>query len=443
MLDLRSVIDDLDGVRRGLARRGFDDAPVLDELADLAGRRSRAIQEVEALRAQRNEGSAAMAKLDKASDDFARTRDEIRAVGQRIKEREAEQKDVEARLSEILLGLPNLPHPDTPDGVSEDDNPVVRTWGEPPAFDFTPKDHVDLGAALGILDFPRAAKLSGARFVVLRGAGARLERALMSYMLDLHADRHGYEEVWVPTLVKGDALRGTGQLPKFEADVFKIAAGWGGADAGNGDGDEVGRELYLVPTAEVPVTNLHADEILDGAVLPRTYCAYTACFRSEAGSYGKDTRGMIRQHQFDKVELVRFVPPDDGADELETLVGHAEAVLQGLGLHYRVVQLCAGDMGFAAQKAYDLEVWLPSQGAYREISSCSWFGDFQARRAKIRYRPGPKDKPRLLHTLNGSGLAIGRTLVALLEQGQRADGSVVVPEALRPYLGGLEALAPS
>ncbi|HJK98510.1 MAG TPA: serine--tRNA ligase [Polyangiaceae bacterium LLY-WYZ-14_1] len=443
MLDLRAVVDDLEAVRQGLARRGFDDDAALDELARRADERRRAIVEVEGLRARRNEASQAMAKLDKTSDEFTRTREEIRGVGEAIKTAEARQKEAEARIAEILLGLPNLPHPDTPDGRSEADNPVVRTVGDPPSFDFTPKDHVDLGVGLGILDFERAAKLSGARFVVLKGAGARLERALMSYMLDLHADRHGYQEVWVPALVKGEALQGTGQLPKFEADVFKLAAGWGGAaDAPEDGGEDVGRELYLIPTAEVPVTNLHADEILDGAELPRSYCAYTPCFRSEAGSYGRDTRGMIRQHQFDKVELVRFVSPEDGPDELERLTGHAEAVLQGLGLHYRVVQLCAGDMGFAAQKAYDLEVWLPSQQAYREISSCSWFGDFQARRARIRYRPGPKDKPRLLHTLNGSGLAIGRTLVALLEQGQGSDGSVTIPRALRPYLGGRERLEP-
>jgi seryl-tRNA synthetase len=443
MLDLRAVVDDLEAVRQGLARRGFDDDAALDELARQADERRRAIVEVEGLRARRNEASQAMAKLDKTSDEFTRTREEIRGVGEAIKTAESRQKEAEARIAEILLGLPNLPHPDTPDGRSEADNPVVRTVGELPSFDFVPKDHVDLGLGLGILDFERAAKLSGARFVVLKGAGARLERALMSYMLDLHADRHGYQEVWVPALVKGEALQGTGQLPKFEADVFKLAAGWGGgAAASDHGGEDVGRELYLIPTAEVPVTNLHADEILDGAELPRSYCAYTPCFRSEAGSYGRDTRGMIRQHQFDKVELVRFVAPEDGPDELERLTGHAEAVLQGLGLHYRVVQLCAGDMGFAAQKAYDLEVWLPSQQAYREISSCSWFGDFQARRARIRYRPGPKDKPRLLHTLNGSGLAIGRTLVALLEQGQGSDGSVTIPRALRPYLGGRERLEP-
>ena len=313
---------------------------------------------------------------------------------------------------------------------------MVRTWGEKPPMSFEPRAHDDLGVALGILDFERAAKISGARFTVLRGAGARLERALISFMLDLHTDEHGYEELWPPAIVRDSALRGTGQLPKFAADVFSAVRQYA-------EDDQTERvQHYLSPTAEVQVTNFHADEIFEPGQLPHCYAAYSACFRSEAGSYGKDTRGLIRQHQFDKVELVHFCRPEEGEATLERLVGHAETVLQRLGLHYRVVQLCSGDMGFVAQKAYDLEVWLPAQGAYREISSCSWFGDFQSRRARIRYRPAAGEKPQLAHTLNGSGLALGRTLVAILEQYQREDGSVVVPEALRPYAGGLELITP-
>jgi len=335
--------------------------------------------------------------------------------------------------------VPNLPHPETPDGFEESQNVEVRRGGEKPDYGFQPKDHVELGTALGILDFERAAKISGARFTVLKGAGARLERALMAFMLDLHSNEHGYTEVWPPALVLASAMQGTGQLPKFASDSFRIAADWE-REASEGE-VPAGREFYLVPTAEVPVTNLHADEILDAEQLPIRYCAYSPCFRSEAGSHGKDTRGMFRQHQFDKVELVHFERPQDAPEALEALTRNAEAVLQRLGLHYRVVALCAGDMGASAQKAYDLEVWLPGQDRFREISSCSWFGDYQARRAKIRYRPAPGEKPRMLHTLNGSGLAIGRTVIAILEQGQQADGSVRLPPALVPYMGGLEVIA--
>jgi seryl-tRNA synthetase len=330
-----------------------------------------------------------------------------------------------------LLDVPNVPHETVPTGSGEADNVVVHTWGTVPKFDFPPKAHDELGAKLGILDFERAAKLSGARFSVLRGAAARLERALTQYMLDLHTEQHGYEEVIPPYLVKGEALIGTGQLPKFEADLFKTR---------RHESDEDSGALYLIPTAEVPVTNLHADEILDASELPKAYCAFTPCFRSEAGSYGRDVRGLIRQHQFHKVELVRFVRPEESVQQLELLRGHAEAVLQGLGLHYRVVELCSGDLGFGAMKCFDLEVWLPAQQAYREISSCSTFGDFQARRAKIRFRSEPKAKPQLVHTLNGSALAVGRTLVAVLEQYQRADGTVTVPEVLRPYMGGKDRI---
>jgi seryl-tRNA synthetase len=436
MLDLRTVIDDLPAVRAALARRGFKDTPVLDRLAERAEERKALIVEAETLRATRNDVSRAMGQVkDKKSEEFEKRREEMRDVGARIEAAEKRLAAVEAEVSDVLLTLPNLPHASTPDGLDEHANVVVRVHGEKPALDFAPKDHVDLGVALDILDFERGAKIAGARFTVLRGMAARLERALMMFMLDVHSNDHGYTEVWPPVLVNEAALRGTSQLPKFAADLFRIAS-----EEGWQQHQEEKRDLYLVPTAEVPVTNLHADEILEGEALPIGYTAYTACFRAEAGSYGKDTRGLIRQHQFDKVELVRFAAPEEGEAELEKLTSHAEEILKRLGLHYRVVQLCAGDMGFASQKTYDLEVWLPGQNAYREISSCSWFGDFQARRAKIRFRRGPKGKPELVHTLNGSGLAIGRTLVAILEQNQQADGSVVVPEALRPYMGGVERI---
>ena len=440
MLDLRYVSENLADVKAALARRGFDDSELLDRLGALAEERKTVITDVEVLRQRRNEASQAMGRVaDKKSDEFQKKRDELRALGDRIKQGEGRQAEVETELDDILLNLPNLPHDDTPDGLGEEDNVVQRTWGEKPSFDFDPRDHVEIGTALGILDFERAAKISGSRFVVLKGLGSRLNRALMQLMLDVHTSEHGYEEVWPPVLVKDSAMRGTGQLPKFAQDAFRIAKD----EEWEAQAEAQGHDLFLVPTAEVPITNLHADEIVSEADLPIAYTGYTACFRSEAGSYGKDTRGMIRVHQFDKVELVRFCHPDRGDAELSALTTHAETILQRLGLHYRVVQLCAGDMGFAAQKSYDLEVWLPAQNAYREISSCSWFGDFQARRMKARFRPEPKGKPQLLHTLNGSGLAIGRTLVAILEQNQQPDGSVEVPEALVPYMGGTERLTPS
>jgi seryl-tRNA synthetase len=438
MLDLRYVSENLADVKAALARRGFADAELLDRLGALAQERRSLITGAEALRQERNDASQAMAKVpDKKSDEFQAKREKLRTLGDQIKQGEARQGEVEAELGAILLNLPNLPHPDTPDGLTEDDNVEVRVWGEQPSFDFDVRDHVEVGSELDILDFERAAKISGSRFVVLKGLGSRLNRALMQFMLDVHTTEHGYEEVWLPVLVKDSAMVGTGQLPKFAKDAFRMAKDeeWE-AQAG-----AQGHDLYLVPTAEVPITNLHADEIISEADLPIAYTGYTACFRSEAGSYGKDTRGMIRVHQFDKVELVRFCQPDDGEAQLEALTQHAETILQKLGLHHRVVQLCAGDMGFAAQKSYDLEVWLPAQNAYREISSCSWFGDFQARRMKARFRPGPKGKPQLLHTLNGSGLAIGRTLVAILEQNQQADGSVIIPEALVLYMGGIESIS--
>ena len=440
MLDLRYVSENLADVKAALTRRGFGDAALLDRLASLAEERREVITNVEVLRQRRNDASQAMAKVaDKKSQEFQAKREELRALGDQIKAGEARQAEVETELEGILLNLPNLPHPETPEGLTEDDNVEVRVWGKKPSFDFEVRDHVEVGVGLGILDFERAAKISGSRFVVLMGAGARLERALMQFMLDVHTTEHGYREVWPPVLVKDSAMLGTSQLPKFAKDSFRMAKDqeW------EAQAEAQGHDLYLVPTAEVPITNLHADEILAEADLPVTYAGYTACFRSEAGSYGKDTRGMIRVHQFDKVELVRFCHPDQGGHQLDILTGHAESILQKLDLHYRVVQLCSGDMGFAAQKSYDLEVWLPAQDTYREISSCSWCGDFQARRMKARFRPEPKGKPRFVHTLNGSGLAIGRTLVAILEQNQQADGSVTVPKALVPYMGGIEKITPA
>jgi len=426
MLDPRHVADHLDEVRAALARRSPAAAASLgDDFVETVNARRASIQQVERWQAERNTANEAMAKLDKKSPEFAQKRDELKELSTRIKGAEQSLADLEKKLSDLLAGVPNMPHPSVPDGSDDSGNVVVRTWGDQPNFSFTPKAHWDIGAALGILDFDRAAKLSGSRFTVLFGAAARLERALINFMLDLHTREQGYVEVLPPFLVKGSALFGTGQLPKFEEDLFKTEK----------RDPERTFDLYLIPTAEVPVTNLHADEILEGASLPIAYAAYTPCFRAEAGSHGRDVRGLIRQHQFDKVEIVRFSTPEASEAQHELLTSHAEEVLRRLGLHYRVSCLCAGDLGGASQKTYDLEVWLPSQGGYREISSCSNFGDYQARRAQIRYRPEPKAKPRLVHTLNGSGLAVGRTLIAVLEQYQQADGSVVVPEALRPFMG--------
>jgi len=432
-----------------VARRGPAVSQAIGEWRALDQRR-RALQgELDNLRRERNAANDRMARLDKKSAEFTTARDELRALSDRIKQGEAEHGRIEAQSTALLERIPNAPHASVPDGADEHANRVEAVWGDKPVLGFAARDHVELGTSLGIFDFARGVKITGARFTVLRGWGARLTRALMSYMIDLHAAA-GYVEVWPPAMVRRTSLRGTGQLPKFEEDLFRVM---GEADEVDKDGKPLERaadrartgdsehDLFLSPTAEVQVTNLHADEILDGAELPRWYCAYAPCFRAEAGAYGRDTRGLIRQHQFDKVEIVKFTTPETSYDELESLVGQAEKVLQGLGLHYRKITLCTGDMGFGAAKTYDLEVWLPGQDAYREISSCSNYEDFQARRAKIRYRPGVGDKPRPVHTLNGSGLAIGRTLVAILEQYQQADGSVIIPAALRPYVGGVERIS--
>jgi seryl-tRNA synthetase len=414
-----------DAVRKALAARGSDAA--FEELL-ASDARWRAVQtELEKAKAERNRGSkevgVLMAAGRKEEAEAKRTR--MAEVGAAIAGLEEQANILAAEVASLELTIPNLPDPSVPVGPDESANRVERTWGEPPPFDFTPQAHWDLGPALGILDFERAGRIAGARFAVLWGMGALLERALVAFMLDLHR-RRGYREVYVPFLVNRDALLGTGQLPKFEADLFRIAD----------------TELFLVPTAEVPVTNLHRGEILPEASLPRRYCAYTPCFRAEAGSYGRDVRGLIRQHQFDKVELVHLAMPQRSDAELEELTHSAELVLQELGLSYRVVTLSTGDLGFAAAKTYDIEVWLPGQDRYREISSCSNCGDFQARRADLKVRPEGGGKAVLLHTLNGSGLAVGRTLIALLENGQRADGTVAIPPPLRPYLDGVELLTP-
>lgn len=438
MHDLRFVVENLDAVRAGLARKG--DVPAdFDRIQSLAAERRAAIIEGEARKRELNEASARIAKLPKGSAEQTEARDKARALGDEAKQWEAKQKEAEKQIEERLMHLPNLPDASVPEGRDESANVVVRTVGEKPVMGFAPKAHYEIGERLGILDFERATKLSGARFAVLWGMGAALERALVTFMLDLHVREHGYTEVYPPFMVKAEALRGTGSLPKFEDQLFKIVP-----HEKTQEGAEGHQGLYLIPTAEVPLTNLHAGEILDDATLPRAYTAFTPCFRSEAGAAGRDTRGLIRQHQFDKVEVVRLERPEDSDRALETLTGHAEAVLQRLGLHYRVSMLCAGDTSFSSRKTYDLEVWLPAQDTFREISSCSNFGDFQARRAGLKYRPAgdAKAKPRLLHTLNGSGLAVGRTLVAILENYQQEDGSVVIPEALRPYMHGAERITP-
>jgi seryl-tRNA synthetase len=421
MLDLRRIREEPDEVRRRLGRRGSAETEVLlTRILELDGGRRALIAEVEALRARRNEVSPRVGQLkrDGRDDEAQPLILEMRELGERLAVDEARLAEVEAEIREQALQLPNLPAEDVPVG-GVDANRVLREWGETPAFDFTPQPHWDIGERLGILDLVRGAKIAGSGFPVLIGMGARLERALINFMMDLHAGAHGYTEVWPPFLVNPQAALGTGQLPKFGEDMYEVP----------GDG------LYLVPTAEVPVTNLHAGELLDAALLPIRYVAYSPCFRREAGAHGKETRGLVRVHQFDKVELVRFEAPERGEAALEELTAHAEAVLQRLGLRYRVLLLAGGDLGFANAKTYDLEVWAPGAERWLEVSSCSLYTDFQARRANIRYRPEPGARPEFVHTLNGSGLALARVVVALLENGQQADGSVRFPEALAAYLG--------
>ncbi|HUF18136.1 MAG TPA: serine--tRNA ligase [Thermoanaerobaculia bacterium] len=417
MISREYLRENADAYRDALRNRGA--SVDLDRFLELDAERRRFIAKVETLKNQRNVASHEIARRRKAKEDAAAPIEAMRLVGDEIKELDRSLAEIEQALEELELGFPNVPHDSVPVGADESANREERVWGERPSFSFTPREHWEIGEQLGILDFDRAAKIAGARFSVLFGAGAKLERALITFMLDLHSGRHGYTEVWPPAIVNGTSMRGTGQLPKFEEDLFKL----------RGD-----RDLYLISTAEVPVTNLHRDEILGAEELTISYCAYTPCFRSEAGSYGKDTRGLIRQHQFDKVELVKFARPEDSWDEHERLTEDACEVLRQLGLYHRVVTLSTGDMGFGAAKTYDIEVWLPGQNTFREISSCTNFGDFQARRANIRYRRDEK-KTAFVHTLNGSGLAVGRTLVAILENYQQADGSVVLPEPLRKCMG--------
>ena len=442
MLDPRLLRSRLDEVARQLARRGFTLDTV--RIGMLEEQRKRIQTDVQQLQQQRNEFAKKIGQAKASRADATVLLTQAAELPTVLKQREAELATIQTELEDYLLGVPNLPHASVPDGRAESDNKEIRRWGEPPRFGFEPKDHVDIGAGLGMLDFETAAKISGARFVVMRGALARLQRALIQFMLDLHTREHGYREVYVPYLVNAASLRGTGQLPKLEADLFKIPRTMLNEDPTIRDLSTVlaagDRSLYLIPTAEVPVTNLVRDEILDAATLPRKYVCHTPCFRSEAGSHGKDTRGMIRQHQFEKVELVHIVRPEESYAALEQLTAHAEAVLQRLGLTYRVVELCVGDLGFGAAKTYDIEVWLPGQKRYREISSCSNFEDFQARRLQARWRNPQSGKPELVHTLNGSGLAAGRTVVAILENFQDVDGNVTVPEVLRPYMGGIATL---
>ena len=417
MLDMKFVRENPELVMDAMRKRNAN--VNLDEFLELEKKRRELTLQVEALKSQRNAASQEIGKMKKAGESADAQMAEVRALGDKIAEDDKELKDIEARLKEILMTIPNMPAADTPVGSSDADNPVVRTWREPAKFAFEPQAHWDIGEKLNILDVERAGKVSGARFTFYRGLGSRLERSVINFFLDIHTEEHGYEEILPPFMANAAAMTGTGQLPKFAEDMFKLE----------------GLDYYLIPTAEVPITNLHRDEILSGDDLPLYYTAYSACFRAEAGSAGRDTRGLIRQHQFNKVELVKFTKPEDSWDELEKLTANAEKVLQLLELPYRVVRLCTGDIGFSSAATYDLEVWLPAANCYREISSCSNFLDFQARRANIRFRRDTKSKPEFVHTLNGSGVAVGRTVAAILENYQQADGSVIVPKVLRPYMG--------
>ncbi|RJR22366.1 MAG: serine--tRNA ligase [Desulfobacteraceae bacterium] len=422
MLDLRFVRSNIELVTEMLKTRGA--SLDMSEFSSLDKKRRERLTLLEDLRRRRNQVSEEIAEMKRRGEDASKVIGEMKDVGTLIKDAEKDLPAYEEKLESLLMYIPNMPHETVPQGKGSEDNQVVRTWGEPAPFDFEPLPHWEIGERLGILDFPRAAKIACARFALYRGLGARLERALINFMLDVHTREHGYTEVIPPFMVNSASMTGTGQLPKFAEDLFKVD-GW---------------DLYLIPTAEVPVTNIHREEVLSESQLPISYVAYTPCFRSEAGSYGKDTRGLIRQHQFNKVELVKITRPEDSENELEKLTANAEEILKRLGLPYRVVCLCTGDLGFSAAKTYDLEVWLPGQGLYREISSCSTFTDFQARRAGIRFRRGSGRGTELVHTLNGSGLAVGRTLVAVLENFQNKDGTIRIPEALRSYMGGLDVI---
>jgi len=422
MLDVKFIRENVDLVRRKLEERG--DAVDLDQFTSLDRKRRDILQEVESLRSERNSVSKEIGARKKDGRDASDIISKMGSVSSRIKELDETLKETEGLLGGLTMTIPNIPHESVVSGTGDEDNPEIRRWGEKPHFDFEPKPHWDIGEDLDILDFGAGAKIAGARFTLYRGAGALLERALVNFMLDLHTTRHGYTEVFTPFMVNSESMTGTGQLPKFEEDLFKVT----------------GTDYYLIPTAEVPVTNIHRDEILDETDLPVSYVAYSACFRAEAGSYGKDTRGLIRQHQFNKVEMVKFTRPEESYDELEKLTAHAEEVLERLGIHFRTVSLCTGDLGFSSAKTYDLEAWMPGQDAYREISSCSNFEAFQARRAGIRFRRGEGSKIEYVHTLNGSGLAVGRTVVAILENYQQKDGSVLVPDALKPYMNGVDRI---
>lgn len=423
MLDMRKLRTDFAEIKERLTHRG-EDISELDHFEELDGKRRKLINEVEQLKARRNEVSEQIPQLKKAGEDIQSAITEMRQVGDDVKKLDDELRETQEKLDHLLLSIPNIPHESVPIGEDEEDNVEARTWGEQPTFDFDIKPHWDVATELGILDFERAAKVAGSRFVFYQGLGARLERALLNFMMDIHADEHGYEEMLPPYLVNRASMIGTGQLPKFSEDAFHVEE-W---------------DYFLIPTAEVPVTNYYRDDILVLEDLPKKYVAYSACFRSEAGSAGRDTRGLIRQHQFNKVELVQFVKPEYSYDALESLTNNAERVLQLLDLPYRVMSMCTGDLGFTAAKKYDIEVWIPSQNTYREISSCSNFEDFQARRANIRFRRDKDARPEFVHTLNGSGLALGRTVAAILENNQQADGSVTIPEVLRPYFGGKDKI---
>ncbi|PSL45954.1 seryl-tRNA synthetase [Salsuginibacillus halophilus] len=423
MLDIKYIRQHTEEVKTKLNKRG-EELDSLDRVLELDEKRRSYIQETEELKQRRNEVSEQVAAYKREKKDAAHLIEETKEVSGKIKALDEELRQIDEELNTLLLRIPNLPADSVPRGENEDDNELVRTWGEQPDFSFEPKPHWDLGTENGMLDFERASKVTGSRFAFYKGAGARLERALMNYMMDVHESEHGYEEVLPPYLVNRPSMTGTGQLPKFEEDAFQIQE----------------EDYFLVPTAEVPITNLHRDEILDGAELPFSYTAFSACFRSEAGSAGRDTRGLIRQHQFNKVELVKFSRPEDSYEELERLTGHAETILQRLGLAYRVMNMCTGDLGFTAAKKYDIEVWLPSYNDYKEISSCSNFEAFQARRANIRFKREAKGKAEFVHTLNGSGLAVGRTVAAIIENYQQADGTIHIPQVLQPYMGGREVI---